>query len=1284
MTTQETNLAKASLKPQQIITLTKQLGAVSSYQEQIEILLAFLHNNFDVVGCAEVHYLRKSNNKTQMIHDPSFELEDLTHLFKTEPPQAQELEFHNNFWLILPLSTVEDEFGRIILKRSTPFGEKTILQIGNVLNAASPIIFTQLLKVQQRWYLKQLALVRSVSEKISQFNDLDTLTRGLTRLVQETFNYYYVAVFLIDQEHEVLRFKASAFAKDEPQQGLRKPDFEEEMHPGIPIGAHMIGYVAKTGEALVANDVEKEPRYRLTDTLPRTQSEVAFPLHIENDVIGVFDIQSDRLNAFDQNDLLVLRTLANHISIAIENTRLYQSMEKRAEQLSSVSEVSRAITVILDIDQLLQKVVELIHENFDFSYVHLFFVDPIHQKLIFKAGSGQRSAWYADQETSFDLETEVGVLAWVTQHKRSRNILDVEADPLYIKPAIADQVGGSELAVPLVFAGEILGVLDIQSSQTHAFSEDDQRLMETLADNIAIAIRNARLYRSESWRRQVAESMQDISGLLSENIVLSNLLDETLGKLQEILPCDIAGIWLFNTDQEKDIPPEEHELVLAASRTSKDYPDDKLGEMKFTPDDWVKHALKESFPTIRKPDETQGPIANRFDLSQNYSSIAAPLYTGEEILGMLTLDHHLPGKYGLESQKITSTFANYAAIAIKNTRLYTSSQEQAWISTILLQVATTIQSVTDLNDLIASIVRVTPMVVGIKGCAFLLREPENDQFSMYASYGISESGKELIPDHPLLLKDAPILQELLITNEPLRVRNFQDDFNLSEPNFKIAADDRLILLPLNIRNEILGAFLVTQEKENEPDQSESYVISEERYRIIQGIMQQTAVAIENIRLIEEKQEEAYVSNVLLQSAQTAVSSADIEDTLNSIVHIMPILVGIDASLIYLWDDVAGKFQITQAVVKGNTPAETLIGTTYSPDDFPMLDAVFENNHPIVYPFIESTLSPEDWDVILPDEGQVDPNPVLKSSFPVLMGFPLAMKDDRFGVLLTQDSNISTNRERRFELLWGMAQQASLAIQNDIINQEILERQRLEREFQLAREIQQTFLPSQIPDLTGWDMDVHWQTARQVGGDFYDYFLLSNNELAFVIADVSDKGLAASLYMAVTRTLLRTTALETKSPAKTLERVNDLLLINSQNGLFVTTFYGILNLSNGDLTFTIAGHNPPMLFRQEEQKVLVFEKGGIALGALPDITLPEDEINIKLGDCLVLYTDGVTEAFNSEDQMYGEERMIRVLEKARSHKAHNVVNVLVKDLEDFRDGAALSDDTTILTIYRLPD
>ncbi|MCB2202782.1 GAF domain-containing protein [bacterium] len=1257
------------LTPKGQIQLGNQLAVASDLKMQVKMLLAYLRANLEC-------------DASLLLDNPPKPLQHLIpdQTFPSEVLNGEAIcDFQENetsFWLVRPLSEIDNGIGRVILHRSQSFSPEESEKFAEACRLSGLAIIASLRAVMQNWRQKQLALVQSVSAQIAHFTDLDSLTTAVTELVQETFNYYYVAVFLIDENTNRLMFKASA-GSDESE----RPDFENPKHSGFALGEHMIGYVAQSGEELVANDVALEPRYKEVDSLDDTQSEVVLPLSVTDNIFGVFDVQADKVNAFNPDDLLVLRALADNIAIAIESTRLVQDVQRRVDQLAAVAEASRTLTLILDRDELLNRIVNLIHTRFGFPYVHLYLVDPVQKQVSFTTGSGDRTARFAQAGISYDLDAPQGLIPWVVQNGTTKRINDVETEPLYLDTPFAEDQTGSELAVPLFFGGKVLGVLDIQSEHKNAFTKDDQQLIETLADNVAIAIRNARLYRSEKWRRQVAESLRDVAGLLSDNTALEDLLDAILTQLGTNLPCDVAGIWLFDPDSPEDVSKENRTLYLAAYRANEAYKTVDLGRIRFEPDAWVKEALTREQPTIRQSDETIGPIARQCDMTQDYSSIAAPLHTGDEVLGMLTLVHHSSGRYGSESQKITSAFASYVAIAIENTRLYETSQEQAWVSTILLQVAQAIQTQTNLDELVQTIVRLTPMVVGIKGCAMFLRNPDLERYSLHAMYGIGTDHEEIDLQQPLPLPNAPRLAELTLTQDPMLVLDPEEDLHLPEDLAREIEGDTLILFPLIARHEVLGALMIANDPDAPIMDDRNELIGEERLNIIRGIIQQTAIAIENIRLLEARQEEAYISTALLQAAQAVVTSADLADTLDSIVHLMPILVGIDSSAIYLWDKDAQTFTLSEATTKGTADEAQLIGTNYEPGDFPMLDTVSHNNRPIVFPFVETVLTLEDWDLALPDEGQVDPTPVLQTLYPLLLGFPLAVKDEVYGVLLAQDKNTSANRERRFELLWGIAQQVSLAIQNDLLNKEMLDRQRLEREFQLAREIQQTFLPSQIPPMPGWEMDVRWDTARQVGGDFYDYFLLPDGRLAFVIADVSNKGLAASLYMTVTRTLIRAAALENTSPARTLERVNELLLMDSQNGLFVTTFYGILSLDEGKLSYCIAGHNPPLVLRNESNEVSALARGGIALGAMPDITLEERSLDLHLGDCLVLYTDGVTEAFNADDEMYGDDRLISLLGSAVGKTAHEVLEIIETDLVTFRQDAALSDDTTLLAICR---
>ena len=1258
----------------EILNLGQQLSCMTNFQEQSQSLLNFVNQIINGQVTIWVKSPPKSNHLSSSPIDYPFDAKLLDN--SKTVAQVNISEVDEKFWYHCNLKYGQDVFGKIIIKSHQSLEIQTLQTLKEISTIASPALYATLQTNTKDWRQKQLALVRSVSAKISQITDLDELTHQVTQLTQETFNFYYVAFFLIDRQTNRLHFKASAGIDE-----CNPPEFENPSHPGFAMGEHMIGTVAETGQELIANDVTKEPHYKQVDSLRQTRSEVVIPLKIENRIFGVFDVQSDQLNAFNDDDLLVLRALADNIAIAVESTYLYQNVQKRADQLAIVSEVSRAITVILDTDQLLTQIVTMIHDEFGFPFVHLYIVDPVQNKVTFKAGSGERALSYAQASVSYDLNAEAGIITDVVQRGKTRRINNVQIEPRYVESPFAEQASGSEMAIPLQFGNEILGVLDIQSGSINAFGIEDQQLMETLADNIAIAIRNAKLFRSEKWRRQVTESLRDIAGLLSENIRLETVLDEILSQLMQRLPCDFSGFWLFDPDTDQDAPFDSRELHLRAFQTNQNYADFNIEKRTVQPDSWIELAIATKQPSIRQPDDAKGPMATLFNMPKDYAAIAAPLHIGTTILGVLTLIHHTHGRYGQESKMLTSTFASYGAIAINNNQLYNTSQEQAWIATILLQVANAAQSITNLNELLDTIVRLTPMMIGVRGCAIFLKDPESTVFSLQSVYNIAEVFNKT--EAPLLFRGAPIFEELLLIKEPLRINDFQLDFGQPKTDDQKPPIEDLVILPIITHNELLGAFLLSYDPETNQTMDRSRVISSERYKIIQGIIQQTAIGIENIRLLEAKQEEAYISTVLLQAAQAVVNNVALEDTLDALIHLMPILVGIEASVIYLWQNELGVFQATHASLRSTANEKELVGTTYAPGDLPILDLVCSQNRPYVHPFIENILPAEDWDLLVPDEGQIDPIPLLQSKYPLLIAFPLSVKDERFGVLLAQDKNVSINRERRFDLLWGISQQASLAIQNDIINKEIIERQRLEREFQLARQIQQTFLPDQIPEIPGWEIGVLWETARQVGGDFYDFFFLPDGRLAFVIADVSDKGLAASLYMTVTRTLIRATAMESVSPAETLNHVNDLLLVNSQNGLFVTTFYGILSLEDGKLEYTIAGHNPPMLIRQESQNVIKFKRGGTALGALPDISLSKNTQTLEPGDCLVLYTDGVTEAFNEHNQMYGDDRFLRLLSSKIGKSASQVIQAIKSDLVEFRDNANLSDDTTILAISRQP-
>lgn len=265
---------------------------------------------------------------------------------------------------------------------------------------------------------------------------------------------------------------------------------------------------------------------------------------------------------------------------------------------------------------------------------------------------------------------------------------------------------------------------------------------------------------------------------------------------------------------------------------------------------------------------------------------------------------------------------------------------------------------------------------------------------------------------------------------------------------------------------------------------------------------------------------------------------------------------------------------------------------------------------------------------------------------------------------------------------GIAQQAALAVQNDRLQEEMAERERLERELQLAREIQETFMPERLPDLPGWELAVIWRAARQVAGDFYDVFELPDRRLGLVIADVADKGMPAALFMALTRTLMRAASAEERSPADALRRVNDLLVPDAKHGMFVTGLYAIVSLETGRLIYASAGHHPPLVLRHDDQNLEQLERGETALGVLEGTKFRDHEGVLLMGDCMILYTDGVTEAVSPEGTFYGEGRLRHVIQRpCEDGSAEATLDRIVGSVADFVGDNPPSDDLTLMVLRR---
>jgi len=248
---------------------------------------------------------------------------------------------------------------------------------------------------------------------------------------------------------------------------------------------------------------------------------------------------------------------------------------------------------------------------------------------------------------------------------------------------------------------------------------------------------------------------------------------------------------------------------------------------------------------------------------------------------------------------------------------------------------------------------------------------------------------------------------------------------------------------------------------------------------------------------------------------------------------------------------------------------------------------------------------------------------------------------------------------------------------------LVEKEKLERELQLARDLQQSILPQEFPRVAGLSFAARSQPARQVGGDFYDVIPLREGRLGLLIADVSDKGMPAALYMALTRSLIHAEAKRSSSPRQVLLSVHRLLLEMTQADMFVTAFYAVLDPGTGALRYARAGHDSPLHVRPGTGTCQFLAAKGMLLGCLDDVHLEEAAIDLQPGDVLVLYTDGITDANSPSGEFFGTERLRQAVCAAITAGAQELCDSIFAHVGQFQADAVQYDDMALLTVKKDP-
>lgn len=377
-------------------------------------------------------------------------------------------------------------------------------------------------------------LLGEVGRRVTTILAVGELLLQTEKLIREIFGYYYVSIGLIEGGE-------LAITTEEPCD-----------RPRLKIGEEgIMGWVAATGKPALIPDVSREPRYIATVASTRTHSELALPITWKDNIVGVLNIESDQLDAFDASDVAVLQSLADQLAVAIENARLFEAEQRRAEQFRVIAELGHRITSLLPLDELLNQTAHLIRETFGYHHIHIGLIEK--GQVIFKASAG---VWKdePDCQCCSGLAIHVGrtgISGWVAATGEPYLAPDVTRDPHFV--ALESSQAGSELVMPLIVKGKVIGVLDVESERTNGFELNDVTVLQALATQVAAAIENARLY----------EQSQQLAALEERQRLARELHDSVSQALYGIALGARTARALLDRDPSKLAEPLDYVLSLA-------------------------------------------------------------------------------------------------------------------------------------------------------------------------------------------------------------------------------------------------------------------------------------------------------------------------------------------------------------------------------------------------------------------------------------------------------------------------------------------------------------------------------------------------------------------------------------------------------------------------------------------------------------------------------------------------------------------------------------------------
>ncbi|MCL4505084.1 MAG: SpoIIE family protein phosphatase [Chloroflexi bacterium] len=667
------------------------------------------------------------------------------------------------------------------------------------------------------WLKRRRASRRALESRVA---ELEALSNAVSRIASAAPDeqslchlVYECAAELVD----VSNFQLGLFDDDDyvicvrSSQGVMQPMSRYNLAEGRGI----VGWMRETGKSLLVRDFETEmpalpaqPRY-ISSHPPR--SAVFVPMVSGDQVIGAMAIQSDTRAAYTDSHLRILSIIANQSAAAIRNARALAQERRRAQQLELVNEVARQTAAILDPDTLMPRLTEAIRNTFGYYFVGLCLIDEESGRIVMRAATNPGML-------VTQMEVGEGLIGACIKDQAIVISNDAVHDERYLSAGVLPETR-SEIVLPLRLNERVIGALDLQSDQVAAFSSSDQRYLEILAQQVSVAIEDARLYEAEREQTWMSTALLQVAEVAGK----AETLDDALTAVARLAPLltgvDCSAVLTY------DAAFEMFEITALFGPLSSN---ERLavGDVLLVSDvPALEEMLRHNTPVMGKE---SGRLA--------VPMLALPLIAQDQLIGALLVGQHDGLPFSKRRVELLAGLANQAALVIDVVNANLAQQEESWVTAALLQVARAVTESADLETIVQTIVRLTPLLVGVEACALFVREGNDTTLRASQAYGLSKSAHERFSrdEFPMAAWREWFLE--FQRTQRLPALNPTPDGIAERMEVQHSA-----ALPLIANADLVGAMVIGAPRANLMPEGRSL-------SILIGIVQQTALAVDNARL----------------------------------------------------------------------------------------------------------------------------------------------------------------------------------------------------------------------------------------------------------------------------------------------------------------------------------------------------------------------------------------------------------------------------------------------------